>query len=151
MQIQWWDRAGVEVRGDCAAARHTRPHAPISWLPRKSSKSVDGPPDSCSRQNHSVPNRSQLLARRICLKHWVSGYFCYLNSRGTYCAELRAGLTRRWGSYENRSPLSKWLSLPAPWRMVRPIPPASLERGWLLQPRPRFQTFGALQRLSQYF
>jgi hypothetical protein len=32
---------GVEVRGDCAAARHTRPHARISWLPRKSiSKSV---------------------------------------------------------------------------------------------------------------
>ena len=81
----------------------------------------------------------------------ASGYFCYLNSRGTYCAELRAGLTRRWGSYENRSPLSKWLSLPAPWRMVRPIPPANLERGWLLQPQPRFQTFGALQRLSQYF
>jgi hypothetical protein len=34
-------QSGVEVRGDCAAARHTRPHAPISWLPRKSiSKSV---------------------------------------------------------------------------------------------------------------
>ena len=29
------------MRGDCAAARHTRPHARISWLPRKSaSKSV---------------------------------------------------------------------------------------------------------------
>ena len=29
-------QSGVEVRGDCAAARHTRPHARISWLPRKS-------------------------------------------------------------------------------------------------------------------
>jgi hypothetical protein len=34
-------QSGVEVRGDRAAAHHTRPHAPISWLPRKSiSKSV---------------------------------------------------------------------------------------------------------------
>ena len=34
-------QSGVEVRGDCAAARHTRPDAPISWLPRKTiSKSL---------------------------------------------------------------------------------------------------------------
>jgi hypothetical protein len=34
-------QSGVEVRGDCAAARHTTPHAPISWLPGESiSKSV---------------------------------------------------------------------------------------------------------------
>ena len=36
-------QSDVEVRGDCAAARHTRLHGRISWLPRKSiSKSVVG-------------------------------------------------------------------------------------------------------------
>src|SRR5882724_2660013 len=69
----------------------------------------------------------------------------------TYCAEWRANTTRRWGGYENRFPLSKWLSLSTPWRMVRPIPPANLERGRLQQPQPPLQTFGTFQRLSQYF
>jgi len=56
--------------------------------------------------------------------------FVILNC-GELSARMACGLNPQMEGYENGSPLSKWLSVRTPWRMVCPISPANFERGWL--------------------